>query len=104
MIFLFPKYLFVIKTETGHGSTQNTHTESKKVKLITEMIKICVITLFFCSIAGRHVLIQTELIEGPYTSTLLPGGLVHLLGPHTAIIGLFDPPNLPFPSLTQVFR
>merc|ERR1711913_254548 len=28
-----------------------------------EMIKICVITLFFCSIAGRHVLIQTELIE-----------------------------------------
>ena len=68
------------------------------------MIKICVITLFFCSIAGRHVLIQTELIEGPYTSTLLPGGLVHLLGPHTAIIGLFDPPNLPFPSLTQVFR
>ena len=90
-IFIF-KIFFVIKTETGHGSTQNTHTESKQVKLITEMIKICVFTLFFCSIAGKHLLIQTEgkvldrptatcsigeLIEGPYSSTLSPGGLVH---------------------------
>merc|ERR1711874_123823 len=53
------KIFFVIKTETGHGRTQNTHTESKKVRLITEMIKICVFTLFFCSIAGKHLLIQT---------------------------------------------
>merc|ERR1712062_598947 len=42
------------------GRTQKTHTESKQVKLSTEMIKICVSTLFFCSIAGRHFLIQTE--------------------------------------------
>ena len=41
--------------------------------MITEMIKIFVFTLFFCSIAGR-------LIEGPFNSTLLPGGLVHYLG------------------------
>merc|ERR1711874_871840 len=40
--------------------TQNTHTESKQVRLITEMSKICVFTLFFCSIAGKHLLIQTE--------------------------------------------
>ena len=58
-IFIF-KTFFVIKTETWHGSTENTHIESKKVKLITEMIKICVFTLFFCYIAGKHFLIKTE--------------------------------------------
>merc|ERR1711913_145208 len=40
--------------------TQNTHTESKQVRLIKEMIKICVFTLFFCSIAGKHFLIKTK--------------------------------------------
>merc|ERR1711936_1115734 len=42
---------------------EKTHIESKQVKLITEMIKICVFTLFFCSIAGRHFLIRTEDID-----------------------------------------
>merc|ERR1711913_209420 len=48
----------------GEHRTQNTHTESKQVKLITEMIKICLFTFFFCSIAGRHFLIQTEESDG----------------------------------------
>merc|ERR1711874_270882 len=43
----------------GHR-TQNTHTESKQVKYNIEMIQFCVFTLFFCSITGRHFLIQTE--------------------------------------------
>merc|ERR1711874_234874 len=51
------------------GRTQNTHTESKKVKLITEMIRICVFTFFFCYIAGRHFLIQTEDRGEDYSAT-----------------------------------
>ena len=48
------------EADAGQNRTQKTHTESKQVKLITEMIKICVFTLFICSIAGKHFLIQTE--------------------------------------------
>merc|ERR1711936_532648 len=40
--------------------------ESKQVKLIPEMIKICVFTLFFCSIAGKHFLIKTEELDQDY--------------------------------------
>merc|ERR1711874_311011 len=55
------------------GRSQNTHTESKQVRLIKEMIKICVFTLFFCSIAGKHFLIKTK--DGGQDYDSWPGSL-----------------------------
>ena len=52
LLSLFQKHLFLIRTQ----NTEQTETElkaSKQVIYIIEMIKICVFTLFFCSLAGE---------------------------------------------------